>query len=378
MTKVGAGEWNHGIDATVRGPRLWQFIGGAAGRHLSRLAAALAVFAVLVAAPSPGFASMVRSFSSYHAFFVYGDGNGRNTFRRDAHAMQAVFAAQGWSTGIYGWDEGNTLSDALADMAQVAQPDELLFFFYSGHGGGFHAGGKPDDGKDESQTEDPLPANVAVDRIDETLLFGTDANNPNHYILDDDLGAFFNSIQASSAWLSGAIDACHGNGMLDGTADIQGFPGKESVWFTSVTEWQLAPICAPNSGFGSLTEFMLDTFNPNRGLDQLGDLLGWYWDAALYGANNGFIGRDQTLGIKIYEDDGSSIKYYIPEPASHALALLALSAMLLVRRAGVALTTRTRRGAIRGFVMRRGGLALAWNPAIGGRRRMAPVGEGRA
>jgi hypothetical protein len=100
----------------------------------------LALLAVLSLAPLSAFADLMRTFESYHGFFVYGndpDPDNQATLQSDAAAMEAVFAANGWSTNLYGPGEANgDLLDAMEDMLDpnVAQPDELIFFYYSGHG----------------------------------------------------------------------------------------------------------------------------------------------------------------------------------------------------------------------------------------------------
>ena len=276
-------------------------------------------------------ANLIRTFNSYHAFFSYGyDANAANQdiFRNDAYAMGSTFQSMGWDTHVYGPGEAEgDLSDSLNDMLSYASPDELIFFYYSGHGGGYHGGGVDDtlNNGDESQSEDPLPPCVPSDRWDETFAYGVHGET----ILDDYFGFIIDQIQSQSAWVSGAIDSCHANGMLDGATDAQGFLGKESVWMTSVTEWQLAPICGQSGVFGSLVDLLLPTFDPLSGLDQLGDLWSWYWDAAEYGVANNLIAADQTLGIKIYEEDGSSEKYYIPEPGTFFLLSLGLMGLYI-------------------------------------------------
>jgi hypothetical protein len=145
-------------------------------------------------------------------------------------------------------------------------------------------------------------------------------------VLDDEFGELIDEIQATSAFVAGAIDSCHANGMLDGSNDVQGFPDKESVWTTAATEWETAAFGCPNSPFTAELLRNLDPFNP---LDSLGGLLDWFFD-------NGEAGHkaDQTYGVKVYEEDLSSTKFYFAAPEPSVVSLLSISALgvLLVRR----------------------------------------------
>lgn len=283
--------------------------------------AVLVVTGALGAAPAS--ADLARTFSSYHAFITYGE-NGQDNWKRDADKMADMFgfAGSSWDVHQYGAAYGSTVVDALADMVTLGGPDELVFFYYSGHGGGYHGGGKPDAGGDESQFEDPLPPGVVSDTIDETLAYA-----PGQYVLDDEFGLVIEAIQAQCGSVCGVIDACHSNGMLDGADDAGGHVGKESVWMTAATEWEVAYGGDP---YSVLTRNLVRTFDPASGYDQLGDFWDWYWDAGELCHY-----APQTFGVKIYEEDGSGQKYYfppIPEPLTALSMFLGLAG--LVRYAG--------------------------------------------
>ena len=293
-----------------------------------KLLRTVALFAFLSVGNS-ALADLIRTFDSYHAFFIYADdGANTNTFRNDALAMMGFFDnfTTPWSTTLYGVNEGTSLLDAMNDMKDpiVAAPDELIFFYYSGHGGGTDAGsgqaqpgtGVADANGDESNTEDPPPPGYETDTTDETLAFGP---NPNDFVLDDVFGDLTETIQMQGAFVSGAIDSCHANGMLDGSRDIRGFVDRESAWMTSATEWEPAPI-ACGSGFGTIVDRLKRELPTD--VDQIGDLQDWFLEGAAIG------GAGSTIGVKMYEDLEGTKRYFataVPEPTSLAL----LGAVLL-------------------------------------------------
>lgn len=300
----------------------------------SRAARRLLLAAALLTAatPAPARADLLRTFDSYHAFLVYGfdsDPGNQALLRADAVAMRNLFGARGWATQLYGPGEAaGELPAALTDMLLVNPPNELIFFYYSGHGGGVQGGGRADGDGDESQAEDPIPPGFGpTDDTDESLAYGEDAE-----IWDDEFGAIIQQIQASSNWVSGAIDACHANGMLDGVSDVQGFPNKESVWGTAATEWETAAFGCPNSPY---TRDLLQYFDPANPLDTLGDLYDWFTDTGEAGHT-----EDQTYGVKLYEGLDGEKTYYpasVPEPSTVALTaggLLALAGVARRRQRG--------------------------------------------
>jgi hypothetical protein len=151
---------------------------------------------------------------------------------------------------------------------------------------------------------------------------------------DDEFGDLIDMIQMQSAFVSGAIDACHSNGMLDGISDIQGFVGKESVWMTSATEWEESPITCGSGGFGTLAALLLRA-NPGD-VDQIGDLQTWFLNGAGLGHNQ------TTIGVKLYEDLDGSKTYFppsVPEPSILALfgTALGVCARIVALRVGFAL-----------------------------------------
>lgn len=283
------------------------------------------IYVTLLATPAS--ADTIRMYDSYHGFFVYGfEQNAENqaTLQNDAVAMMNAFATQGWTTTLYGPGEAaGELNQALLDMLLVPAPDELLFFYYSGHGGGVHGGGQDDSDQDESQVEDPIPPGFGgVDDTDETLAYGENGE----FIQDDAFGAIIDQIQASSNFVSGAIDACHANGMLDGSSDARGFPDKESVWTTAATEWETAAFGCPNSPF---TEDLLKALDPLNPLTTLGHLFNWFTD-------NGEMGHSaaQTYGVKFYEGVEGTKLYYpadVPEPSTVLLVALGVGYTLRAR-----------------------------------------------
>ena len=106
----------------------------------------------------PALADLTHTFDSYHAFCVYGGGSGMQWWQSDAAAMAGRFGAAGYDAHLYGPGQSTgNLSDALTDMVSLSQarPNELIVFYYSGHGN-FHdpvtgIGGLLDTNNDESQ-----------------------------------------------------------------------------------------------------------------------------------------------------------------------------------------------------------------------------------
>jgi hypothetical protein len=270
--------------------------------------------------------------------------------------MQSLFAQRGWTTGLYGPGPGTAgdLTTALLDMLTVPGPDELIFFYFVGHGGGYRGGrDQPDDNgpPDESQTEDPLPPGVSRDRIDETLDYGPGSDD---FIRDDVLGDVFDRIQErSNNWVSGAIDACHANGLLDGRRDIRGSRNKQSVWGTAATEWETAGgSCA--TGSTNFTRDLRAHLRPDDPLRTLGDIRSWFTRTG-----EGGHPEAQTYGVKVYEEATSNKCYYpggagpvrdplcitastVPEPRTLLMFVTGLPALLAARRRGPRRTSRVR------------------------------------
>jgi hypothetical protein len=273
-------------------------------------------------------ADLSFEFNRCYGFFVYGyDSNPyvQSVFAADARWMSEALAVVGggfWQNRVYGPHNGG-LPAALRDMEGYADSVDLEFLFYSGHGGGYHGAGEPDFDADESQAEDPLPAYPDHDGWDETVWWGP---GPDDYMVDDELGRRLRDLQ-SECWVAGALDSCHSGGLLDGSDDIRGHYGRASVWFTSSTEWQLSPVGGP---YGTLAASLRATFDLDCAMDTLGHLWSWYWDAADYAVANGLIYPDQTLKLKLYEEDGSGTNSYVPTPA--AATLLGLGCISLGRR----------------------------------------------
>lgn len=257
-----------------------------------------------------------HEFFSYHAYCVYGEDPRpwvQNVFRNDAYAMAARFGAAGYDTHIYGPSEGQSLRDALNDMLSLSQmySNELIVFYYSDHGDYYDPidgfGGYPDGNGDESQFEDPLPPGVLWDSWDEGLTYDS--------VTDDEFGDYMRWIQENCCWVSGIIESCGSNGLLDGWNDVQGWPGKESLWMTSEIEWAPSLVELDDTGNGPLTHTLLNA--PGGPGGTLGNLWDWFWNAA----GNYPLNGEDTWGIKLYEDDLSSEKWYIPEPSALALLL---------------------------------------------------------
>lgn len=309
----------------------------------------LRVFALAVGLIGLGAGPATAAFSSYHAFFVYADdGANTATFEADAKAMQTFFDGftTDWETSVYGVNEGAgfmDLNDALAAMSDpsVAAPDEFIFFYYSGHGGGTDGtsgqaqpgSGVADADGDESDVEDPPPAPMYnTDTTDETLAY--DLVN-NRSMTDDELGTEFLNIQGLGATISGAIDSCYSNGILDGSADVRGLAGLESAWMTSATEWEPAPI-ACGSGFGTIVD-RLGRVLP-MDISDVAGLTDWFLAGAAFG------GAGSTIGVKTYDIDGVGNKLYfptlIPEPSSVLATALGLPLLLLASRRGVGRAAR--------------------------------------
>jgi hypothetical protein len=280
---------------------------------------------------------MDRTFNSYHAFFVVGKGENRmfdDIVRQSAIRLREQFANRGWQTTLYPAGQFS-LETALAAMEAVKGQDELIFFYYVGHGGGYRGGSPQPDSPtspDESQKEDPPPPGVTEDRIDETLDYF-----PGKSKTDDALGSAFDRIQKTH-WVSGVIDACHANGMLDGSQDIRGRAGRSSVWGSSATEWEVAGGGCGGSGVANYTRDLLRGLGQTPRLRTLGDINGWlkrtgqagHAEAQTYGAKV----YQGTTGTKCYYPGGSTpvggscrMSTSVPEP--HAAALLGLGLILL-------------------------------------------------
>lgn len=290
-----------------------------------QLAWVCAGIAVAITAPTVR-GDFDHEFYSYHAYCVYGedaDPNVQDVFRNDAYGMAGRFGAAGYDTHIYGPGEGQNLLDALNDMLTLSQTyaNELLVFYYSDHGDYYDpvygSGGYPDVNGDESQTEDPLPPGLPADEWDEGLTYNS--------VTDDDFGWYMGQIQENSCWVSGIIEACGANGLLDGDDDVQGWLGKESLWMTSEMEWYPSLLTDPNTpGHGPLTYGLLNAAGGPGAT--LGDMWNWFWNGA--DDYSLYLDGEDTWGIKLYEEDLSSYKWYIPEPATGAvLAFVGLLAM---------------------------------------------------
>lgn len=258
------------------------------------------------------YADPSHTFSSYHGFFVYGYDfrpGMQATLRADAMAMQAVFSSKGYDTQLFGPGEADgDLDIALDSMSGIPGSDELLFFYYSGHGGS----GPIDANGDESQREDPRPPGVGSDINDETLAYGSHGEA----ILDDTFGKVMRNIQAKGNSVSGAIDACHANGMLDGSSDAQGAAGLNGVWATSATEWETAAFGCPNSTF---TRDLLKNVKPSLPLKSVDSLTAWFLNTGEAGHT-----EPQTYGVKTYDGLEGHKTYFppVPEPSTYALMLL--------------------------------------------------------
>ena len=130
---------------------------------------------------SHAFADLIRTFDSYHAFFVYADdGVNTETFKNDAEGLRAMFNGfdAPWQSRVYGSLDGTSLLDAIEDMMDpsIARENEWIFFYYTGHGGGTDAVSGDDQpmpgetgfdmNQDESHTEDPAPPGYGIDVTD--------------------------------------------------------------------------------------------------------------------------------------------------------------------------------------------------------------------
>lgn len=306
----------------------------------------LALFGLLqLVCVNSAFADPFRVFESYHAFFVYADdGVDTETFKNDAEALRSMFNsfATPWQSRVYGALDGTSLLDAINDMRDlnVARPNEWIFFYYTGHGGGTDATtgqdqpvpGQPafDMNQDESDVEDPTPPAYGHDVTDESLHYGPDADD---FLLDDEFGDIMEMIQMQGAFVSGAIDSCFSNGMLDGSNDIRGLENRDSVWMTSATEWETSPVaCA--SGFGTIVDRLSRDIPAD--VRNISDLQEWFRSGAAIG------GFTSTIGVTTYDDLMGTKEYFpaqvppvpinrsvVPEPSTLALLAGGLVALRL-------------------------------------------------
>lgn len=92
------------------------------------------------------------------------------------------------------------ITDSLLWLQDSADMDDIIFFFYSGHGGTL-----PDDNGDEKDGMDEMICPYDIKRNDDGELI--------NFITDDELGEYFNQIDAKGIFL--VFESCHSGGLID-------------------------------------------------------------------------------------------------------------------------------------------------------------------
>lgn len=107
---------------------------------------------------------------------------------------------------------GSAIAESVLSLQSVLQPDDMLIWYYSGHGGWQYDG---------SEHDETATGSFAKDNYDESvgLLYGSDS------LTDDELSQAFLSLSSTGSRIVTIFDACYAGGFIGGANDLNRVPG---------------------------------------------------------------------------------------------------------------------------------------------------------
>ncbi len=314
---------------------------------------------LLLAIPhAPAFAI---PYTSWHATFVYGPEDVKEG-KKGAADMKAKFDAwkwgpdgspkKGWETSIF---PSNHVFDAYKWLRERQGENEILVFFFTGHGV-TDPTDEPAADADESSTEiTPPPGAPAVDKKDEGISANIDdpatPETEHNDFYDDDSGEELRDIVGFTVSI---FDSCYAGGMVDGTKDINGKKKdgtnkkNETVMMASTEYTYCLRRDIAGDVIGDYTRYLIKDFPEGDPTPKT--FSDWHKSAEKSHRNDyrdnpqNFLDPDkkpffQTLQLTEYSDGAKTSRYgelrrrnALPEPAAYTLLGFGLLGIIFITR----------------------------------------------
>ncbi len=172
---------------------------------------------IILLVPTPGPAGTI----------FYGVGN--DGYYRDVIGLETALAhtigPDSFTSYTYSNLPASEIYNSTVSLATVLTPDDMLVWYYSGHGG-FLPDGAPGD-------ETPAHSS-ALDSYDEAI--GLSGNSD--WLADDELAGALDSLTGTTGGILAIVDMCYAGGLVGGTDDLNTVEGLS--FFGSSTELELS------------------------------------------------------------------------------------------------------------------------------------------